>query len=534
MRGLVTAMVTGGVLAGINTSLGNAGVTGASGAPWNSINASSPFMDQLQRNLTQELSSSVIRTAVAGGNSEDYARGLQTGLLNGFINTGAAQGANAIGDRASGPSPSLNAFTHSFAHFIAGCVGGAASASVAGGSASGGCTSGGVGAVVGEMGAQFFNPDGTRSAQDTINFSRLMAGIGGALVGGNVNLAAAAGGNAAENNYLSHNPVRGGQLRGFSEDLRRCRATAGCNVDGVYAYWSDISRSQQGAAQTAVAGDFGALGTLTPGLVGALGANPRDFCDSGDTRCYNFITSNNNQAFSVVATANALDGSGPRPQATPATAPATTPAANNSLAGSTVTRGQGGTGPVIGELLPDGSVAIRPVGPQALTGPSSSNSGNAGTVVVTGTGNVPNAQPSALAATNPLALPPHAGYTTASAFYQTAGWANPRIQSHLSGIDFSQPVEAVILPAGTTVVQYQIPGNPTGNYFAPIGTPAGAIGVDPTGRIATTFTTTGDVIVLRSTAANTSQNFNIPPLARGQGGGTQFFTTNPSAFRRNP
>ena len=151
-----------------------------------------------------------------------------------------------------------------------------------------------------------------------------------------------------------------------------------------------------------------------------------------------------------------------------------------------------------------------------------------------GTGNVPNAQPSALAATNPLALPPHAGYTTASAFYQTAGWANPRIQSHLSGIDFSQPVEAVILPAGTTVVQYQIPGNPTGNYFAPIGTPAGAIGVDPTGRIATTFTTTGDVIVLRSTAANTSQNFNIPPLARGQGGGTQFFTTNPSAFRRNP
>lgn len=249
------------------------------------------------------------------------------------------------------------------------------------------------------MGAQFFNPDGTRSAQDTINFSRLMAGIGGALVGGNVNLAAAAGGNAAENNYLSHNPVRGGQLRGFSEDLRRCRATAGCNVDGVYAYWSDISRSQQGAAQTAVAGDFGALGTLTPGLVGALGANPRDFCDSGDTRCYNFITSNNNQAFSVVATANALDGSGPRPQATPATAPATTPAANNSLAGSTVTRGQGGTGPVIGELQPNGTVVVTPSGPQALAGPSATPSGSGAVVTVGGTSlptpawPVKNAQP---------------------------------------------------------------------------------------------------------------------------------------------
>ena len=98
----------------------------------------------------------------------------------------------------------------------------------------------------------------------------------------------------------------------------------------------------------------------------------------------------------------------------------------------------------------------------------------------------------------------------------------------------STEVIKVTLPKGTQVVQYQIPGNPTGNYFAPVGTSAESIGVNPVGRVSTIYTTTSDISVLRSTAANTSLNPNLPALARGQGGGTQFFTTNPSAFTTKP
>ena len=126
------------------------------------------------------------------------------------------------------------------------------------------------------------------------------------------------------------------------------------------------------------------------------------------------------------------------------------------------------------------------------------------------------------------------GQATAKSFYKAAGWSDARIASHLEGINFSQPVEYVTIPKGTQVVQYQIPGNPTGNYFAPLGTAAESIGVNPAGRVATIYTTTSDISVLRSTAADTSLNSNIPVLARGQGGGIQFFTTNPSVFSTNP
>lgn len=126
----------------------------------------------------------------------------------------------------------------------------------------------------------------------------------GALAGGNAG--AAAGFNEVVNNFLLHNPAnnRQSQLRGFAEQLARCKATAGCNVDGVYAYWSGVSASQQATAKNAVAdwavsGDAANLGAFLAGAAGALGANPTDFCTSGDTRCYQFIQSQNTQVFSV-------------------------------------------------------------------------------------------------------------------------------------------------------------------------------------------------------------------------------------------
>jgi hypothetical protein len=119
---------------------------------------------------------------------------------------------------------------------------------------------------------------------------------------------------------------------------------------------------------------------------------------------------------------------------------------------------------------------------------------------------------------------------TANAYYKTLGWDDDRIASHMGGIDFSQPVEVVTLPGGSKVVQYQIPGSPVGGYFAPVGTPAEAIGISSVGRKPIIYVTTEDASVLRSTAADTSGNLSLPELARGTGGGTQYFTNNRNVF----
>jgi hypothetical protein len=119
---------------------------------------------------------------------------------------------------------------------------------------------------------------------------------------------------------------------------------------------------------------------------------------------------------------------------------------------------------------------------------------------------------------------------TAEAFYKQTGWPDEKIASHMAGIDFSKPVDVVTLPKGTQVVQYQIPGSPTGQYFAPMGTPAESIGVNPAGRVASTYTATSDVSVLQSTAASTDSNLSLPPSVRGTGGGTQYFAPDNSAF----
>lgn len=121
---------------------------------------------------------------------------------------------------------------------------------------------------------------------------------------------------------------------------------------------------------------------------------------------------------------------------------------------------------------------------------------------------------------------------TARSFYERTGWSSERIAAHMEGIDFSKPVEVITLSRGTDIIQYQIPGNPTGRYFAPVGTPAETIGVDPTGRVAAIYTTTTDVRVLQSTAANTSGNLTLPPQARGLGGGLQYFAQDTNPFRR--
>ncbi|MBU1426195.1 MAG: DUF637 domain-containing protein [Gammaproteobacteria bacterium] len=191
IRGLLTAMVTAGVLQGLNSTLGI-----------EKVNAKSSFGQQLGKNLIDNTASTVLNHAINGG---DLQQMLEQSFKSAFIDTGAAQTAYKIGDM---KGKELNNFTHKLAHAIAGCAVGVAKA--------GDCSSGALGAVVGELSAEFYAPESTAGMTqeqidkmkiDTVNFAKIMASVAAAVTGGDaeaINLAASTGGNAAENNRLLH------------------------------------------------------------------------------------------------------------------------------------------------------------------------------------------------------------------------------------------------------------------------------------------------------------------------------------------
>lgn len=183
-RALVTAMLTGGVLGSLSlTPTGSPTVGGGA----------QPFMNQLGQNLQAGVARSLISTAINGGSLEDS---LKNAITSAFIDTGAAQGAFAIGSNLQ-PGSVANVM----AHAIAGCAAGAARAS-----ASGGCAPGALGAAVGELAAGAYDPSASNSQGDTVQFAAMMSAIGAAVAGGDasqINLASQAGGNAAANNWLA-------------------------------------------------------------------------------------------------------------------------------------------------------------------------------------------------------------------------------------------------------------------------------------------------------------------------------------------
>ncbi len=116
----------------------------------------------------------------------------------------------------------------------------------------------------------------------------------------------------------------------------------------------------------------------------------------------------------------------------------------------------------------------------------------------------------------------------AESFYREAGFKDSAIADHTRGIDFDHPVEVVTLPKGTEVIQYQIPGAPVGNYFAPPGTKGNQLGFYTSGRRATTFVAKEDIKVLKSVASDTVDDWSMKAYdwkIEAPGGGTQFFTT---------
>ncbi|RYH62905.1 MAG: hypothetical protein EON54_08890, partial [Alcaligenaceae bacterium] len=193
VKGLLTAIVTGGVLAGLN--LNPIALPGG---------GEQTFFIQLQQNLTAGVARALIDTAINGGSFEkNLAQRLEMELLN----TTAAQTAFAIGDARIGISPALSEFTAKIAHAVAACAVGAGRAAINNGGSGNGCSAGAIGAVVGSLTADFMLENGIRDSTSVISFSQLIGGIASATTGGGpeeINIAAQAGANAAANNELLH------------------------------------------------------------------------------------------------------------------------------------------------------------------------------------------------------------------------------------------------------------------------------------------------------------------------------------------
>jgi hypothetical protein len=144
-----------------------------------------------------------------------------------ILGAAQAQGANWIGNQTLlggdfNTSGNVNEFAHEFAHAIVGCAAGVAGASAAGsGTSTGqGCSAGALGAVVGELSAQFY---GGTDPNQTIAFAQMMGGIAAAAAGlgaEGVSIAANTGANAAQNNYMAHYDT-------YEKDLKACQQNPG-------------------------------------------------------------------------------------------------------------------------------------------------------------------------------------------------------------------------------------------------------------------------------------------------------------------
>ncbi len=190
IKNLLVTMATAGALDALNANMTIGNVKLKDITP-----QSAGLGANLAKNVINNLANATITSTLTGANLEDS---LNTALVSAMVSAGAAKTAGTIGDLTMNDQ-----LTKAMAHALAGCVAGAA------GSGSQGCNSGAVGAVVGELAAQWYdNPPGSKSARDVLSFAKVMSAAAGAITGdgsaASVNTAVMTGANAVENNYLAH------------------------------------------------------------------------------------------------------------------------------------------------------------------------------------------------------------------------------------------------------------------------------------------------------------------------------------------
>lgn len=76
----------------------------------------------------------------------------------------------------------------------------------------------------------------------------------------------------------------------------------------------------------------------------------------------------------------------------------------------------------------------------------------------------------------------HTKFETAYQYYE-GNYPAPLITSHLNGIDFNQPVERVIIPAGQKQTQTQVAWGAKGNYYSTSDNSPQMMGISPQGKV---------------------------------------------------
>ncbi len=136
-----------------------------------------------------------------------------------------------------------------------------------------------------------------------------------------------------------------------------------------------------------------------------------------------------------------------------------------------------------------------------------------------------------------------ANQNVAQNFYAEQGWPQARIDSHMNGIDFNQPVRVVTIPKDTQLTQWQVPGGNQGDYYAPSNETPDSLGIAPVGtdssgnvvpKVSTDYVSTQPTRALSSNAAAVNDTWSTTSPIQTTGGGRQFFAPDKSAFKPFP
>ncbi|WP_284119288.1 DUF637 domain-containing protein [Acinetobacter seifertii] len=181
VKNLTTAVVTAGLMSQVSTAL-------------NLKPDSTILSDRLVNNFTSSVGSTLVQTAIKGGDLEEN---LKVALLSGLA--GALQGELAQNIKGL---EDINYIAHKLAHALTGCIAGAIQ---------GQCQAGAIGGAVGEIVASFYDrqPTGVnieelKKLKDKIEItSQLVSGVIAAYTGNDVNIAANSALIAVENNSNS-------------------------------------------------------------------------------------------------------------------------------------------------------------------------------------------------------------------------------------------------------------------------------------------------------------------------------------------
>jgi filamentous hemagglutinin len=220
IKNLATSVVTAGLMSQVGSAL-------------NLKPDSTMLPDRLLNNITSSVGSTLVQTAIKGGDLEEN---LKVALLSGLA--GALQGelASQIGDSLYKADPTILQYTiHKIAHAAAGCAAAAATKAS--------CEAGAIGAGVGEIVASLMpKPVNGIEYNDEEkvkikNMGKVVAGVVSAYAGYDVNTAANSADIAIQNNYLTHY-----SKAKFVADLTKCKVSSS-NCDNIVQNYQNLSKT---------------------------------------------------------------------------------------------------------------------------------------------------------------------------------------------------------------------------------------------------------------------------------------------------